>query len=532
MSAAAKQVDFLLAGYRHPDTGYPLAGGKVYTYLNGTSTLSNLWTAQDKSSDAANPIILDAQGRAEVYGDNSYKFEIYDASDVLVETINGVNYVNFYELGNAVNVDYDNTVSGLSATNVQGALDAVGNAVNVDYDDTDSGLSATNVQEALDVVGSAQILATAPAHYERSRPWKAKDRTTNRNIIVSPDYLTVNIDRGGYVLTSAVEIDVTLAASWDDTTVTDWTVAANRAGKDFYIYAVEPPSGVAPEFLLSANSSFPDGHTADNSRKIGGFHCVCADIGVDVYAYDNSRDVVEILNNYFITHDVITADVDKHWLRGYVQGDPIPFSTWDLNHRPETDLQEGFTYDPGVQRWVGIYLPSWTGVKVESVYNATIADGSETGTVGDETYFFPYRWQQQFGRIGQMPMSEVEFQSMSLGGPQGVNINGSADPGTTGGHIATNGLRIVSLCGAEDMAGVYWQWGRDRGSNQTSAYATAFLASDINVAGQQYSDTTVARFGGGWARGSGCGSRGSAWDGGPLGLNSAGSSRAVSRSRG
>jgi len=34
---------------------------------------------------------------------------------------------------------------------------------------------------------------------------------------------------------------------WDDTTTTDWTVAANRAGKDFYIYAVEPSSGVAPE---------------------------------------------------------------------------------------------------------------------------------------------------------------------------------------------------------------------------------------------------------------------------------------------
>jgi hypothetical protein len=416
---------------------------------------------------------------------------------------------------------------GQATNNVPDIESVIGGTLN------DSGTGTTDLWSADNIATQAALIAAAaPAYYERSRPWKAKDRTTNKTIIVSPDYLMVNIDRNGYVLTSAVEIDVTAAASWDDVTATDWTVAANRAGKDFYIYAVEPSSGVAPEFILSASSSFPDGYTADNSRKIGGFHCVCADIGTDVYAYDNSRDVVEILNNYFIAHDVITGDADKHWLRGYIQGDPIPFSIWDLSHRPETDLQEGFTYDPGIQRWVGIYLPSWTGVKVESVFNATIANGSETGTVGDETYFFAYRWQQQFGRIGQMPMSEVEFQSMSLGSPQGVNINGSADPGTTGGHSATDGLRIVSLCGAEDMAGVYWQWGRDRGSNQTTAYSTAFLSSDINVAGEHYSDTTVARFGGDWPAGSACGSRGSSWGAGPLVLNSNSSSRAVSRSRG
>ncbi|MFW6377423.1 MAG: hypothetical protein ACOCZ5_02260 [bacterium] len=49
------------------------------------------------------------------------------------------------------------------------------------------------------------------------------------------------------------------------------------------------------------------------------------------------------------------------------------------------------TYDIGCRRWFGIYLPSWTGVKVESVYDATVANGSEDGSTGDETYFFAYR---------------------------------------------------------------------------------------------------------------------------------------------
>ena len=130
-----------------------------------------------------------------------------------------------------------------------------------------------------------------------------------------------------------------------------------------------------------------------------------------------------------------------------------------------------------------------------------------------------------------MPMSEVEFQSMSLGSPQGVNIDGDADPGTTGGHSATDGNRIVALCGAEDMCGVYWQWGRDRSENSRDSDEDAFLSSDINVAGEHRSATKVARFGGHWDDGSRCGSRGSLWAGSPLALNSINSSRAVSRSR-
>jgi len=88
----AKQIDFLLSGYRNPTTDEVLSGGKVYTYLDGTSTLSALWTDKDKGVTAANPVILDSTGRAEVYGDNIYKFVIYDSDDVLIETINGLEY--------------------------------------------------------------------------------------------------------------------------------------------------------------------------------------------------------------------------------------------------------------------------------------------------------------------------------------------------------------------------------------------------------------------------------------------------------
>jgi hypothetical protein len=70
-------------------------------------------------------------------------------------------------------------------------------------------------------------------------------------------YLTVNINKSGYVLNSALELDLSDASNWDDTTTTDWTVASNRAGKDFYVYACTPASGTDPDFILSANSTIP-----------------------------------------------------------------------------------------------------------------------------------------------------------------------------------------------------------------------------------------------------------------------------------
>ena len=50
------------------NSGQPLAGGKVYTYEPGTTTNKAAYTQQNKGATAANPIILDAYGRAEVYG--------------------------------------------------------------------------------------------------------------------------------------------------------------------------------------------------------------------------------------------------------------------------------------------------------------------------------------------------------------------------------------------------------------------------------------------------------------------------------
>jgi len=93
--AEAKQVDFLVAGIRHPLTDEPLAGGLVYTYAAGTSTLANLYVDRDTAEgNATNPVVLDSFGRAEVFGNGVYKFVIKDAAEA--ETILEMDNMEYY----------------------------------------------------------------------------------------------------------------------------------------------------------------------------------------------------------------------------------------------------------------------------------------------------------------------------------------------------------------------------------------------------------------------------------------------------
>lgn len=73
------------------NSGDPLAGGKIYTYEAGTSTPKATYTDSGEGTANANPVILDANGRADIWlGDGSYKFVIYDSSDNLIDTVDNV----------------------------------------------------------------------------------------------------------------------------------------------------------------------------------------------------------------------------------------------------------------------------------------------------------------------------------------------------------------------------------------------------------------------------------------------------------
>ncbi len=81
-----------LGKYRALDAnGAPLAGGKLYTYEAGTSTPKATYTSNTLSTANTNPVILDADGYANVWLDvGGYKFVLDDANDVNQFTVDGI----------------------------------------------------------------------------------------------------------------------------------------------------------------------------------------------------------------------------------------------------------------------------------------------------------------------------------------------------------------------------------------------------------------------------------------------------------
>ena len=264
--------------------------------------------------------------------------------------------------------------------------------------------------------GEHFAVASAPNYYRRN----ALPTPNKTTITIHPTW--VNINGAGHISTSDVALNLNAAASWDSST---YATAANRAGKDFYIYAISGSDGV-PSFKLSANSTVPTGYTAATSRKIGGFHCLCVAVGT----------------------------ISGHTLSGYAVGNILPLSVWDLRHRPVSD-PEGMVWIAGIGKWVDIYLNSWNGSKLVSAYGTTIADGASSKKFNGSMFA------EYIGLVGKKLISYDEFNVLAKGSNEMTNIKNSADPGTAGGHVDTNNRRMISNYGCEDCCGVLWQFGSD-----------------------------------------------------------------------
>lgn len=73
--------------WRDPSDDTPLAGGKVYFYLAGTTTPRDTWADYDQSSTNTNPVVLDADGGAVIYGAGAYRIIVRRSDDTLVAEV-------------------------------------------------------------------------------------------------------------------------------------------------------------------------------------------------------------------------------------------------------------------------------------------------------------------------------------------------------------------------------------------------------------------------------------------------------------
>ena len=77
------------------NTGAVLTGGKLYTYLAGTTTPATTYTTNAGNVARTNPIVLDSAGRVSSGGEIwilpvAYKFILKDSNDVLIATYDNV----------------------------------------------------------------------------------------------------------------------------------------------------------------------------------------------------------------------------------------------------------------------------------------------------------------------------------------------------------------------------------------------------------------------------------------------------------
>lgn len=86
---AASQIEVLLNGMRD-SSGNPLAAGKVYSYIAGTTTPLTVYTDNAQTLPDSNPIILDSNGRAQVFAEGNYKLVVKDSNDNTLYTMDNL----------------------------------------------------------------------------------------------------------------------------------------------------------------------------------------------------------------------------------------------------------------------------------------------------------------------------------------------------------------------------------------------------------------------------------------------------------
>lgn len=92
---------------------------------------------------------------------------------------NGTSYDDLKLDTNAEYVKYDNTISGLTATNTKTAIDELSDASGINYDNTTSGLTATKVQGAIDEVNNTLETFGCDLLFERTNSNTTATYSTN-----------------------------------------------------------------------------------------------------------------------------------------------------------------------------------------------------------------------------------------------------------------------------------------------------------------------------------------------------------------
>lgn len=190
-------------------------------------------------------------------------------------------------------------------------------------------------------------------------------------------------------------------------------------GKDYSIFLV--PDGASNVAIkISLNKTAPAGYDTVNTRRIGGFHTECADVGT-----------VQSGNE----------------MNGWLAGDIILNSVWTLWHRPLIASPSGARYVPERDAWKTIYRQSGTLHNTVFEYGATLTRSRSA-------------WDHEvdLGLVGWEFPTSIDFTISELGIVPLKAVAGKAESSCTkaGGWKNENNVRITTSGGDESTSGGLW----------------------------------------------------------------------------
>lgn len=211
------------------NNGRPLIGGRIHTYVAGSSTRARTYKDAAKAQPNTNPIILDGRGEAQIYLAEGveYKFVVEDSKGALIYTQEPV-YGAIWP--NAELWPSNATLAYRYMTEAKAAAGAIGPIKFYD----------TYAQALADAAGAKKLIEVAQDETRggaRTRYWAEAGTLT---FVVNLDQLRLDLEdpntgvgrkflgtadvgsaRGGYVVAAVVRRDTSLSPNWE--TIEDGT---------------------------------------------------------------------------------------------------------------------------------------------------------------------------------------------------------------------------------------------------------------------------------------------------------------------
>ena len=288
-------------------------------------------------------------------------------------------------------------------------------------------------------------------------------KTAARKLTIAKDTY-VKLDTFGWWKTSAaleLDIEALLGSTLDVNSM-------------YYIYlggAIGEDDEASFSVIVSKNSTYPSGWTAQNTRKIGWFHTLGASVESGLtYTWGGAT--------------------NAHPYAGLSAGDIDPNSVFCRSFRPSANVPF-MNYVEDIDKAVTVFKQSGTGVATSFVSGATITDTRRYAN-----------HEEDLACVGLHLPTASEFAIFADGSNQKTAIAGAADPVTTGFWKDTANRSMISRYGLWGCCGALWEF-----LSNCSGIGSVNWQGINDGKGDTYGAIPVLLGGGNWVNSASCGSR-------------------------